>query len=416
MLNESTAHYREMIEDATRVMSVHFNKAIHFSEMIQLSEPDRRNVVLRLLIDNPTTEMPKSLILKKTAIDKKKFDTSNDSETEIEQLSRFARDWAGIEFLEKIGSTHAPRFYAGSMEHQYILIEDLGTSHPSLVGPLTLRASFENAQAAEIALAAYMTRLGKMHADTMGKVSLFNSILKRIYPQAKRVHYIPQPDESKILEQLKLLTGDESQELKKEIQDIIEFATSPSDFNVLVHGDICPDNVYYQESEIRLIDFEFCDYGNALIDGVYLRMSMPSCWCSKAVPNTVLNHMELIYRTELKKAVLLAGDDYIYDKQLVFACAYWVIKALQSLHEMKLIENEWICGSGPVDADSEWKPEENAFRPRILSRLGAFISCATKAGHLPELCGASIRLLAYLKKNWPETKDIDLYPVFRDEK
>ena len=44
---------------------------------------------------------------------------------------------------------------------------------------------------------------------------------------------------------------------------------------MLLHGDICPDNVYYQSNETRFIDFEFGEFGNALIDGVYLRMHMP---------------------------------------------------------------------------------------------------------------------------------------------
>ena len=53
MLDESTAHFREIIHDATRLMSLDFKTAVNFSKVIQLSEPDRRNVILRLLIDTP---------------------------------------------------------------------------------------------------------------------------------------------------------------------------------------------------------------------------------------------------------------------------------------------------------------------------------------------------------------------------
>ena len=413
MLDESTSHYREIIDDATRLMTMYFQKPIRFSKVIQLSEPDRRNIILRLLIDNPTTNMPQSLILKKTAIDKRSFDVSASDETEIEQLSRFAHDWAGLEFLTAIGSTHGPHFYAGSLEHKFILIEDLGLEHPSLVGPLTRPSTVTNIQEAETALSAYLRRVGKMHADTLGKSKQFTSILHRIYPQAIRYNFIPDADGIEVYSQLKALTGDESHELQQEIQSVLEFAKSPGDFSVYLHGDICPDNVYYQGNEIRLIDFEFGDFGHALIDGVYLRMSMPSCWCSKAVPDAVLQCMEVIYRDELKTALVLARDDSVYNKQLAYACAYWIIRALQSLHEIKLIDNEWICPSGPVDADSEWDPKDNAFRPRILSRLDAFISCAKKTGHLPALCNASIRLLSHLKNVWPEEKFIDVFPVFK---
>src|ERR1700733_13530535 len=101
MLDESTAHYREMIEDAARLMSMHFKIPVHFSKVIQISEPDRRNLILRLQIDNPTSEMPRTFILKKNATEKQIFDRG-ESETEVEQLSRFAHDWAGIEFLTQI--------------------------------------------------------------------------------------------------------------------------------------------------------------------------------------------------------------------------------------------------------------------------------------------------------------------------
>jgi hypothetical protein len=121
MLDDSTAHYREMINTASQLMSQYFQKPVHFSKVTQLSEPDRRNVILRLQIDNTTTEMPRTLILKKNDIEKQIFDRA-ESETEVDQMTRFAHDWAGIEFLTQIGSNHAPRFYAGSIEHRFIII------------------------------------------------------------------------------------------------------------------------------------------------------------------------------------------------------------------------------------------------------------------------------------------------------
>src|SRR5436853_7310447 len=106
MQDEPTPHYQEIIGNASQLMSEYFQQSIHFSKVIQLSEPDRRNVLLRLLIDNPTTKMPQSLVLKITATDRKTFDAESADESETEQLSRFARDWAGLEFLSQIGSSH----------------------------------------------------------------------------------------------------------------------------------------------------------------------------------------------------------------------------------------------------------------------------------------------------------------------
>jgi len=410
MLDESTAHLHEIIDDATRLMTVYFKTTVNFSKVIQLSEPDRRNVILRLLIDNPQRGMPQTIILKHTATETNKFDTAK-SETEIEKLSRFAHDWAGIEFLTEIGSDHAPHFYAGSLEHKFILIEDLGLSHPSLVGPLTRSPSVVNVQEAESALIAYVRRIGRMQVDTLGKSAQFTSILNRVYPQALRFNFLSEVDVSDMLNQFKLLIGQGSNELGQEIHKVLEFSKSYGDFHVLLHGDICPDNVYYQGHEIKLIDFEFGDFGNALIDGVYLRMNMPSCWCSKAVPEAVLYKMESAYREELKKGIPEANDSAAYDKYLTYACAYWLIRTISTMD----VDREWICPSGPVDPDSKWDPKENGFRPRILSRLKAFIDCSRNTGHLPKFCEASIQLLSHLKKVWPESRYIDVFPVFKEQ-
>ena len=211
--------------------------------------------------------------------------------------------------------------------------------------------------------------------------------------------------------QFKLLIGQGSNELGQEIHKFLEFSKSYDDFHVLLHGDICPDNVYYQDHEIKLIDFEFGDFGNALIDGVYLRMNMPSCWCSKAVPETVLYKMEAAYREELMKGIPEANDNSAYNKYLTYACAYWLIRTISTMD----VDREWICPSGPVDPDSKWDPKENGFRPRILSRLKAFIDCSRNTGHLPKFCEASILLLSHLKKVWPESRYIDVFPVFKEQ-
>lgn len=38
MLDESTAHLREIVDDATRLMATYFKTTVNFSKVIQLSE------------------------------------------------------------------------------------------------------------------------------------------------------------------------------------------------------------------------------------------------------------------------------------------------------------------------------------------------------------------------------------------
>jgi len=123
--------------------------------------------------------------------------------------------------------------------------------------------------------------------------------------------------------------------------------------------------------------------------------------------------MELIYRDELKKKIVSVSEELIYKNQLTYACAYWMLRGLQVLDEMNLVEREWIGSGGPVDADSAWDPKTNASRPRVLSRLEAFISLTKTTGHFPHLTMAFIALLEQLKKLWPETSGMELYPVFQ---
>ena len=127
----------------------------------------------------------------------------------------------------------------------------------------------------------------------------------------------------------------------------------------------------------------------------------------------IVKEMETIYREELSKGIPSATDDEAYNKQLTYSCAYWLLRTIKQLNDMDLIDHEWICPSGPVDADSKWEADKNAFRPRILSRLKAFVVCSETTGHLPTLRNAAARLQSHLQKIWPETNEIDLFPVFK---
>jgi thiamine kinase-like enzyme len=411
MLEESTGHSGELINAAEQAISEYFQTTIHVSKVIQLSEPDRRNLILRLLINQAATGIPGSIILKKTAVEKQIFE-KGEQETEAEQLSRFAHDWAGLQFLTQLNSRCAPFFYAGNLEHKFILIEDLGVEHHSLVDPLIRTNSPANQQEAELALLSYMRNLGKLHAETAMKSQLFSSILQRIYPASNRLHF-PDSEIPSVIKRFNILSNDKLNELKEEIEGLVTFLLAPSEFNVLLHGDICPDNVYFQNNEIKFIDFEFGDFGNALIDGVYLRMSMPSCWCSKALPENIIKQMETVYRDELKIGIPAAADDKIYTKQLIYACAYWAIRTINQIDDMNLLDHEWVCPSGPIKEDSKWEADRNTFRPRILSRLKTFIDTARGSDYLPLLCQVSESLLTELIKTWPETHFIDYFPVYK---
>ncbi|MEI8124465.1 MAG: hypothetical protein WCG42_01770 [Parachlamydiaceae bacterium] len=165
-----------VLKEVVDILSNRFNTQIQVGTIIQLSEQERRNLILRINIQSPSAGVPKSIILKQ-ALPAKLSDDSN------KISGRFARDWAGLEFLSmlKTGVPPVPKFYGGSLEHGFILIEDLGENHISLVDSLT----GDNPKEAEIALLRFMIDLGKLHASSYGKTEDYSKILKKVNPSAE---------------------------------------------------------------------------------------------------------------------------------------------------------------------------------------------------------------------------------------
>jgi hypothetical protein len=54
-------------------------------------------------------------------------------------------------------------------------------------------------------------------------------------------------------------------------------------------------------------------------------------------------------------------------------------------------------------------------RRRLLARLEAFVAVAEDTGRLPALRGTASRLLDGLRRSWPESESLPLYPAFRTE-
>src|SRR5207302_1604464 len=97
----------------------------------EISESNRRNRVLRLMIKDPQGNMPVSVILKQALLQGGNVDKKT-------LLKNIARDWAGLQFVNNLNTKEliAPRFYGGNKEHCFILLEDLGEPHVSLVDTL----------------------------------------------------------------------------------------------------------------------------------------------------------------------------------------------------------------------------------------------------------------------------------------
>ncbi len=396
-----------VLKEVADILSNRFNTQIKVESIIQLSEQERRNLILRINIQNPSAGVPKSIILKQTLPAKPSDDPNKIAD-------RFARDWSGLEFLSmlKTSAPPAPKFYGGSLEHRFILIEDLGESHISLVDALT----GDNEKEAELALLRFMINLGQLHSGSYGKTEDYYKILKKVNPSAESWQDNLQKAIEKYLKNLKLslksLNMEPSEKVLFEIYNVFKFNLAPGPFTTLIHGDICPDNVFYsrEKNELYLIDFEYCVVKNALLDGTYLRMSFPTCWCAKAVPAGLISILETSYRDQLKETIPAARSDEEYHDAYVNACAFWMLKSLLLIESVLEKDDTWP--SGPTPPESLWNPEANQVRPRVLSRLISFIEISKAYKKLPHLLSMAEEILKELKIRWPNAKPLELYPAF----
>lgn len=377
---------------AEKMLSDIFGYQIRFTKVDRLSEPGRRNLILRC-VSAPTNELPSKFIIKKVEANLYNPDDSNSWDTK-----RFFSDWVGSQFLSSLGkeANHGPHFYGGNRDLGFIILEDLG-QHRSLAEPLL----HEDAISAEAALLRYSSRLGKLHANTINQQGLFEKLLHSVGATGSSFAPTESEIEKGIQQVQKILDGlgvvDEN--FLQELWAIQAAVINPGPFLAYIHADPCPDNVFDSSEQMQLIDFEFGHFGHALIDAAYGRMIFPSCWCANRLPQPIVAQMESLYRSELILGCSDAQDDNIFQDALVAMCGYWLLKTLERHLESALKEDQtWGIAS---------------LRQRILARLEAFVSTSEEFSRFPAIRATSNRLLDVLGKRWPDVLPLPVYPAFQ---
>lgn len=377
---------------AEKMLSDVFGSQIRFTNVDRLSEPGRRNLILRC-VSAPTSEFPSRFIIKKVEANSYNPDDTNSWDTR-----RFFSDWIGSQFLSSLGNgaNHGPHFYDGNRDLGFIILEDLG-HHRSLAEPLLN----EDAISAEAALLRYSSRLGKLHASTVNQSSSFEKLLHSVSATGNSFAPTASEIEKGIQQVQKILAGlgivDEN--FLQELLTIQAAVINPGPFLAYIHADPCPDNVFDSSEQMQLIDFEFGHFGHALIDAAYGRMIFPSCWCANRLPKAIVAQMENRYRSELIQGCKEAQDDNVFQYALVAMCGYWLLKTLE-FHIESALKEDQIWGIASL-------------RQRILARLEAFVTTSEEFSHFTAMRGISIRLLDLLRKRWPDLVPLPVYPAFQ---
>ncbi|HRW09900.1 MAG TPA: phosphotransferase [Caldilineaceae bacterium] len=386
---------RAIFQTVETLLSAGRPTAVQLSDLEQISKAERRNLLLRATVANPPADLPRTLIVKKVIAESYDPDDATAWDS-----ARFLKDWAGAAFLSQVAPEggHSPHFYGGDRTLGFILLEDMGADHGSLVEPL-LGVDIDRAEAA---LYHFAERLAHMHADTWGHAAEFYAVVAALNPQlasAMRERNDWHERVTNVTGQLEALGGLLSAGFADEMTYLASVAIDPGPFMAYRHGDPCPDNFFWQGNVLRLLDFEFGHMGHALSDLAYGRMIFPTCWCCNRVPPTVVDAMERRYRTIFAERYPPILDDAIFGPAMTDACAIWVIDSLSWLLETALKE------------DREWGIA--TIRPRITAQLAAFVETSRTFAHLPALRDVVANLLATLQTKWPDLEPLPLYPALR---
>ena len=383
-----------------RTLADHFETRVGVELATLLTEPERRNRIWRCRLNAEDSFVPETVIIKQV-----RPDGYAPSNPESWDTKRFFNDWAGAQFLSEIAleEKHGPEFYGGNIESGFIALEDMG-EESSLVEPL-LKGDAANATSA---LIAYAERLGRMHASSIGAEEAYRRIQLDISPAWATIDVNSFAIETEtIAKQINdfveiclRLRVDPDEEAKRELSFALQKMQAPGPFTAFIHGDPCPDNVFYHAPDMRLIDFEFSCFGHALRDGLYGRLPFPTCWCANAIPSDVVLQMENVYRAKLAVRCPEAFDDRLFAQETAIIASSWALNSLI-----------WHL-DGALKQDDQWGIAGN--RARILTRIGTFIENAQRSDQLPALREVFSKLLLVLQNSWPEATPLPYYPAFRD--
>ena len=377
-------------DSAERALGVAFGGTARLADERALVGGDRHRVYRFRVFDGPSSA-PTSVIVKKAL-------AGSSSPYGL------VNEWAGLQFLDDIaGDLHlAPRFYAGDLTAGLIVLEDLGEG----MGLHDILQGRDPALARE-ALVQLAATLGRMHALTIGKQRQYARIRHTLGPPPS-VEVLTATEAAVRPEQLptvfrttaELLGVPTTSGLDADLELITRFWDKPGPFLAYTHTDPCPDNCLWRDRTVKLLDFEFGGFHHAVAEGIYSRVPFPTCWCFGRLPDDVVLRMEATYRAELVTGCPEAGDDELFTRAIVEACAYWTVGMFH-----------WAM-PGILDRDETWGTA--TLRQRVLVRLDVLARTAQELRHL-EAFGQTAQLMAKrFRELWsPEVTEPPYYPAFQ---
>ena len=312
--------------------------------------------------------------------------------------STFLSEWAALELLTEVAGDApvGPRFYGGDRAAGVMVMEDLGAGSRldhALLG--------DDRGVAERTLTALMATLGRMHASTVAQAGRYAELRERLGPVVKGevVHTMRSTRAKWLRDPLTRLDFRPTRGFHAELRALRSRWNELGDAHAYVHFDPCPDNCHWVDGDLRLLDLESGTLAPWAVDGSYPRIHFPTCWCVNRMPEPVWRAAEAAYRTELARGWPQADDDARFHEQMVGACAFWACQSGLMLAQ-RALDDDWEWGIARV-------------RQRITMRFDLLAETCDEFGMMPATGDTARRLAEQLRRQWPESEDMPLYPAFR---
>jgi hypothetical protein len=262
----------------------------------------------------------------------------------------------------------------------------------------------EDAEAAKQGSLVFARGLGRLHAQTAGRLSDLQASLPVVgVPVAEHWQQV-----RNAVAQLELPSPEG---VDSDVETLARLLAEPGDCLSLSSGDPSVVNCKISRGGVRFFDFEGACFRHALVDAVVLRYLYPTGGPPWRLPQEIALQIESAYRSELAQVSLLAQDDSRYEHHMAATSAAWAIIRLARLPKVDVGPDRepWLllppCWAAPAPTRSR--------RRQLVAILETCITSADRAGTFEALAVWCADLLDALRERWSEAnEELPLYPAF----
>lgn len=306
-----------------------------------------------------------------------------------------AREWGAATLLAALApnANYLAPLLAGDAVAGVLVYAAIGADAPSMVATL-LEGSWS---AAEACLVGYATSLGHLHAASKNCRDRHAASVRTGDPNTRVANEIGETWLARPIA-VSLLGGELPE---AEVTILRDRLREPGPWSVLLHQDLCPDNVILTARGPVFLDFEFAAPGHAMLDATYWHVGFPTCWCAGRVPDALAEKADNAYRDAVARAIpeALNATSFIKERALAMVAHMFVGLA-------------WHLEGALEHEEPSWGIATN--RGRILWRIDAAIAASERVDVLAGIRTVAAEWLRILRDRWPDAAPLPLYPAFAE--